>query len=114
MGAVAIVGGGVAGLTAAHRLKQRGVRVVVYEASFRVGGAVWTDRREGYLAELGLVEVGQEGVRALPDPARRALDDSPRYRACRERLEDARRYLALAPTLDLRAHAEDRGGLLTA
>ena len=53
MGAVAIVGGGVAGLTAAYRLKQRGVRVVVYEASARVGGAVWTDRREGYLAELG-------------------------------------------------------------
>ena len=35
--AVAIVGGGVAGLTAAYRLKQRGVRVVVYEASERVG-----------------------------------------------------------------------------
>ena len=53
MGAVAVVGGGVAGLTAAYRLKQRGVRVVVYEAGDRVGGAVRTERREGYLAELG-------------------------------------------------------------
>ena len=53
MGAVAVVGGGVAGLTAAYRLKQHGVRVVVYEAGDRVGGAVRTERREGYLAELG-------------------------------------------------------------
>ena len=55
------------------------------------------------LAELGLVEVGEEGARAAADPARRALEHSARYRACRDRLEDARRYLALAPTLDLRA-----------
>ncbi len=53
MGAVAIVGGGVAGLTAAYRLKQRGARVVVYEATDRAGGAILTDRRDGYLAELG-------------------------------------------------------------
>jgi protoporphyrinogen/coproporphyrinogen III oxidase len=53
MAAVAIVGAGVAGLTAAHRLKRLGVRVVVYEASERVGGVIMTERREGYLAELG-------------------------------------------------------------
>jgi oxygen-dependent protoporphyrinogen oxidase len=53
VGAVAIVGGGLAGLTAAYRLKQRGMRVVVYEAGDRVGGAVRTERRDGYLAELG-------------------------------------------------------------
>ena len=67
MGAVAIVGGGVAGLTAAYRLKQRGVRVVVYEASERVGGAVRTERRDGYLAELGPNSV------SAPSPALRAL-----------------------------------------
>ena len=33
MGAVAIVGGGVAGLTAAYRLKQHGVRVVIDKMS---------------------------------------------------------------------------------
>jgi oxygen-dependent protoporphyrinogen oxidase len=53
MAAVAIVGAGVAGLTAAHRLKRRGIRVVVYEASDRAGGVIRTERRDGYLAELG-------------------------------------------------------------
>jgi oxygen-dependent protoporphyrinogen oxidase len=53
MGAVAIVGGGVAGLSAAYRLKQRGIRVVVYEAGDRVGGVVRTERREGFVADLG-------------------------------------------------------------
>jgi protoporphyrinogen/coproporphyrinogen III oxidase len=53
MGAVAIVGGGVAGLSAAYRLKQRGIRVVVYEAGDRVGGVVRTERRDGFIAELG-------------------------------------------------------------
>ena len=67
MGAVAVVGGGVAGLTAAYRLKQRGVRVVVYEAGDRVGGAVLTERREGYLAELGPSSL------ATPSPQLRAL-----------------------------------------
>jgi oxygen-dependent protoporphyrinogen oxidase len=53
MGAVAVVGGGVAGLSAAYRLKQRGIRVVVYEAGERVGGVVQTERRDGFIAELG-------------------------------------------------------------
>jgi oxygen-dependent protoporphyrinogen oxidase len=53
MGAIAVVGGGVAGLSAAYRLKQRGVRVVVYEADDRIGGVVRTERREGYIADLG-------------------------------------------------------------
>ncbi len=53
MAAVAVVGAGVAGLTAAHRLKRKGYRVVVYEASERAGGVIRTERREGYLAELG-------------------------------------------------------------
>ena len=67
MGAVAIVGGGIAGLTAAYRLKQRGVRVVVYEGGERVGGAIWTRRSEGYLAELGPNSL------STPSPAVRGL-----------------------------------------
>src|SRR5215211_1808495 len=67
MGAVAVVGGGVAGLTAAYRLKQRRVRVVVYEAGERVGGAIWTRRSDGYLAELGPNSL------ATPSPALRNL-----------------------------------------
>jgi oxygen-dependent protoporphyrinogen oxidase len=53
MAAVAVIGAGLTGLTAAYRLKQRGVRVVIYEAADRVGGAVKSERRGGYLAELG-------------------------------------------------------------
>jgi oxygen-dependent protoporphyrinogen oxidase len=67
MGAVAIVGGGIAGLTAAYRLKQRGVRVVVYEASERVGGAIRTRRSDGYVAELGPNSL------STPSPALRTL-----------------------------------------
>jgi oxygen-dependent protoporphyrinogen oxidase len=53
MAAIAVVGAGVAGLTAAYRLKRKGFRVVVYEASERTGGVIRTERRDGYLAELG-------------------------------------------------------------
>jgi oxygen-dependent protoporphyrinogen oxidase len=51
--AIAVIGAGVAGLTAAYRLSQQGARVVVYEAADRCGGVVRTERRDGYLAELG-------------------------------------------------------------
>ncbi len=53
MAAVAVVGGGLAGLTAAYRLKQREIRVVLYEASDRLGGVIRTERDDGYLADLG-------------------------------------------------------------
>jgi oxygen-dependent protoporphyrinogen oxidase len=65
MGAVAVVGGGIAGLTAAYRLKQRGIRVVVYEAGDRVGGSIRTERREGYVAELG-----PNSLASPPEPLR--------------------------------------------
>jgi protoporphyrinogen/coproporphyrinogen III oxidase len=69
MGAVAVVGGGLAGLTAAFRLKQQGARVVVYEADDRAGGVVVTERRDGYLADLG------PNTMAAPAPALHALLD---------------------------------------
>src|SRR5215212_958425 len=53
MASVAVIGAGITGLTAAYRLKQRGSRVVVYEASDRIGGVIKSERRSGYLAELG-------------------------------------------------------------
>jgi oxygen-dependent protoporphyrinogen oxidase len=61
MASVAIIGAGLTGLTAAYRLKQRGNRVVVYEASDRFGGVILSERRNGYLAELG--------PHALSDPS---------------------------------------------
>ena len=53
MNSIGIIGGGITGLTAAYRLKQREKRIVLYEASPRVGGPVQSIRRNGYLAEFG-------------------------------------------------------------
>ncbi len=53
MKSVAIIGGGITGLTAAFYLQRRGVSVAVYEASGRVGGVIQSLRRDGYLAEFG-------------------------------------------------------------
>lgn len=53
MASVAVIGAGITGLTAAYRLKQRGIRVAVYEASDRIGGVIRSERRDGYVAELG-------------------------------------------------------------
>lgn len=53
MKSVAIVGGGITGLTAAYRLHRKNIPVTVYEAAPRVGGVINTERREGFLAESG-------------------------------------------------------------
>ncbi len=50
---VAIIGGGITGLTAAFCLKQRDIPVILLEASARVGGVIQSVRRDGYLAEFG-------------------------------------------------------------
>ena len=50
---VAIIGAGITGLTLAFYLKKRGIPVVVYEASDRVGGVIRSVRKDGFLAEYG-------------------------------------------------------------
>lgn len=50
---VLVLGGGIAGLTAANVLRSRGSEVMLLEASSRVGGNVRTIRRDGFLAEAG-------------------------------------------------------------
>jgi oxygen-dependent protoporphyrinogen oxidase len=50
---VAIVGGGVAGLSLAHRLVSAGREVVVLEASEEPGGLLRSERRDGFLCEWG-------------------------------------------------------------
>jgi protoporphyrinogen oxidase len=50
---VAVLGAGPAGLTAAYRLVERGVPVVVFEADGEVGGLARTVCRDGYRFDLG-------------------------------------------------------------
>ncbi len=52
-GRTIVVGGGMAGLTAAFRLARSGADVVLLEASGRAGGVVRTEERNGYLLEAG-------------------------------------------------------------
>ena len=66
---VIIVGAGLAGLTCAKVLHERGAEVVVFEASDGVGGRVRTDERDGFLLDRGF----QVYFTAYP-AARRHLD----------------------------------------
>ncbi|PTY07540.1 protoporphyrinogen oxidase [Opitutaceae bacterium EW11] len=50
---VAVIGGGATGLAAAFRLARSGRKVRLFEAGTRVGGAVGTERQEGWLIEAG-------------------------------------------------------------
>jgi protoporphyrinogen/coproporphyrinogen III oxidase len=79
---VAVIGGGITGLTAAFYLHRNGIPVTVYEASGRVGGAIQSLRSQGYLAEFGpntiletsprigqlVRDAGLESRRMDPDP----------------------------------------------
>jgi len=48
-----IVGAGISGLVCAHALRRAGVDALVIEVSDRAGGAIHSERRDGYLLELG-------------------------------------------------------------
>jgi oxygen-dependent protoporphyrinogen oxidase len=50
---VAVLGGGISGLTAAFLLKSRGRSAVLFEAAERPGGCIATWRKDGFLFELG-------------------------------------------------------------
>jgi oxygen-dependent protoporphyrinogen oxidase len=55
---VAVVGAGLAGLSAAYRLQEAGWRVRVFESDSRVGGRVKTVRHDGYLIDTGATALG--------------------------------------------------------
>src|SRR5438270_7620362 len=52
---IAVIGGGIAGLAAANRLRELDptAEVTLFEASGRFGGALWTQRSDGFLVEQG-------------------------------------------------------------
>jgi monoamine oxidase len=77
---VAIVGAGIAGLVAAHRLDQAGVPVRIFEAQNRTGGRMLSLRNhfpDGQVVELGgeLIDTGHETIRALCGELGLPLDD---------------------------------------
>lgn len=67
---VVIVGAGIAGLTCAYRLRERGVPVRVIEAQSRTGGRMYSLRNhfaDGQVCELGgeLIDTGHTTIREL-------------------------------------------------
>ncbi len=50
---IAVLGAGITGLTAAHRLTKQGHQVRIFEQQNRIGGAVGTDIIDGWLCERG-------------------------------------------------------------
>lgn len=52
-GRIVIIGGGLAGLSAAHALRSQGIRPVVFEARDRVGGRSFGDRVDGFFLDAG-------------------------------------------------------------
>jgi monoamine oxidase len=78
VGRVAIVGGGIAGLTALHHLTQAGVDATLYEARPRIGGRMFTQRPAGGVAfEAGgqLVNTDHDDMKALAATFGTALID---------------------------------------
>src|SRR4029077_13638551 len=64
---VIVIGGGIAGLGAAVRLKDRGLKTLVLEAESRVGGRMTTDRVKGFVIDRGVTLFGNAfgSMRAL-------------------------------------------------
>jgi monoamine oxidase len=77
---VVIVGGGIAGLTCALELADRGIASTVYEASGRIGGRMFTNASyfaAGQVAEWGgeLIDTGHRTIRQLARRFDLRLDD---------------------------------------
>ncbi|MBX3595366.1 NAD(P)/FAD-dependent oxidoreductase [Sphingomonas sp.] len=89
-GPVAIIGGGIAGLTALHYLREAGVDARLYEGQRRLGGRIHTVRAsDGTMFEMGaqLVNTDHDDMHALTRALGVALVDRKR---------DAHRTLVLA------------------
>jgi monoamine oxidase len=77
---IVVIGGGLAGLTCAYRLKQAGYAAQLHEASDRLGGRCWTIRgsfANGQIGEHGgeLIDQGHNAVRQLSQELGLTLDN---------------------------------------
>ena len=77
---VVVVGAGLAGLTAAYRLRQAGIDAQVHEAASRLGGRCWTIRGvfdEGQIGEHGgeLIDTGHLEIKHLAQELGLDLDN---------------------------------------
>lgn len=61
---VAVVGAGIAGLTAAHELRNAGLNVRVFEEQQHVGGRMHSFRYQGYTFDEGAEQISLYGYRA--------------------------------------------------
>lgn len=113
-----VVGAGMAGLAAAHRLRASGLDVIVLESSSRPGGAVRTVRDGDWLLEQGphAVDASAPALRALLSDAQ--VDPGllvPATPASRERFivrEGRRRAVPLSPAELLRSDLLSLGAKL--
>jgi protoporphyrinogen/coproporphyrinogen III oxidase len=83
---VIVVGGGISGLVCAYALSKAGITVQVLEASQHAGGLIASERRDGFLLELGPQSFsGTAALRALCEELRiveqilQAPASAPRY-----------------------------------
>jgi protoporphyrinogen/coproporphyrinogen III oxidase len=108
-----VLGGGFAGLTAAHVLRKAGWNVVVIEAADEVGGRVRTVRQQGYTIDVGATQMST-GYRQYLDLCAELGLAEQMHRSCpyvgmlrRGKIHaiDARSLLssALSPALSLKA-----------
>ncbi len=63
---VLVIGAGIAGLSAAHRLHQSGFRVIVLEAGSRVGGRMSSEKVDGYIIDRGAQFLSGSYTAVLP------------------------------------------------
>ena len=75
---VVVIGAGVAGLTAARTLRERGISVLVLEARDRVGGRVYTVRDSAWPTPI---ELGAEFIHGRADSLRPVLDELGKWAA---------------------------------
>ncbi|GAB7092994.1 protoporphyrinogen oxidase [Halolamina litorea] len=105
---VAVVGGGMTGLSTLHALEERGVGSVVYEATDEVGGVVRSREMEGKVVEVGPQRLRMtDAISAmvtdldLADEVITADDDLPLFVYADGKLREVPRSLAAFRRTDL-------------